>query len=554
MDIRGNQENRKKLNIRMFTTSILVVLMTIVFIGIILTTHRKIIDVTKLELIPMGWFYASEEMTHSKYLKNEDKKVYILSASHEITDEMRGRTLSFRTDDSFVDVYLAEQPLDVLHSDLGIYESDRIYHFGDIPHFGDSPGTYTHFVFIPDHTAGIITVRVETPYKNKFLNNYDFYIGSQNELLYGFLERDSFVFLSGLLILVFGFVLLFIYGISWAEGTRNKQLYYLGLLSLVFACYTNCPLFVNHFVVQNPEVQYYLNYFSLFLLPLLAIAYFINVVKGLRLYVEYFCFVALILTLSVLHFTNVADYTRTIKVFIISLGVFAVSLIVQITINIRNVRRSDRIALIALLLFMIVNVIVYTFGTTLGNQSFITKMGFMMYVIYALLSGLRQVLQTVYKQGENKQLAELAFTDNLTGVGTRYALERDVKDAALDRIHIVSFDLNNLKYYNDTFGHERGDVLLKCGAECIKRVYGNVYRTGGDEFIVLLQNQTDEVLDQLHEALRKEMDVYNKDEHEVKLEMASGYSGYEEGDDSYEDIMRRADHRMYEEKRAMKER
>ena len=57
------------------------------------------------------------------------------------------------------------------------------------------------------------------------------------------------------------------------------------------------------------------------------------------------------------------------------------------------------------------------------------------------------------------------------------------------------FDVDNFKQINDHYGHVQGDVCLAEIAECIKKVYANdgyCYRTGGDEFCVLLKNSEKE--------------------------------------------------------------
>ena len=57
----------------------------------------------------------------------------------------------------------------------------------------------------------------------------------------------------------------------------------------------------------------------------------------------------------------------------------------------------------------------------------------------------------------------------------------------------ISIDLNGLKRVNDTYGHVAGDELIRAAADCMKNSfneYGKIYRIGGDEFAVIITEET----------------------------------------------------------------
>jgi diguanylate cyclase (GGDEF)-like protein len=92
-------------------------------------------------------------------------------------------------------------------------------------------------------------------------------------------------------------------------------------------------------------------------------------------------------------------------------------------------------------------------------------------------------------------LAAEARTDNLTKLGNHRAFQDDLTTAIAQRtanaqpFTLMAIDLDGLKRINDTKGHPAGDAHIKKVAECLKAVIrdtGTVYRTGGDEFMVLL--------------------------------------------------------------------
>lgn len=97
-------------------------------------------------------------------------------------------------------------------------------------------------------------------------------------------------------------------------------------------------------------------------------------------------------------------------------------------------------------------------------------------------------------------LQSLTLTDPLTGLGNRrhlrLHLEREVAAARRGRaLHAVLFDLDQFKYYNDTYGHVAGDRALKAFADVLhrqNRAMNLVARYGGDEFVSILTDSTDE--------------------------------------------------------------
>jgi diguanylate cyclase (GGDEF)-like protein len=77
--------------------------------------------------------------------------------------------------------------------------------------------------------------------------------------------------------------------------------------------------------------------------------------------------------------------------------------------------------------------------------------------------------------------------DHLTGLLTRYNLYENIKNKDPKNYDVYFIDLNKFKHINDTFGHSVGDEILKEVSIRLIQVFGkeNVYRYGGDEFVVL---------------------------------------------------------------------
>ncbi len=155
--------------------------------------------------------------------------------------------------------------------------------------------------------------------------------------------------------------------------------------------------------------------------------------------------------------------------------------------------------------------------------------------------------------------------DSLTNLHNRRAFRRQVQ-AVLDdtdsRITIgalVMIDLDNLKYINDTYGHDYGDRYLKQAAAAIARCGdGNVFhaRISGDEFNVFFygygdRQEIEAKLENLRQAFRVST-IQLPDGKTQRLRATGGIAWYPQDSASFEDLCKYADYAMYRAKRTNK--
>lgn len=144
--------------------------------------------------------------------------------------------------------------------------------------------------------------------------------------------------------------------------------------------------------------------------------------------------------------------------------------------------------------------------------------------------------------------------DELTGLYNRLRLERNKEFyESCDNIFVIFIDVNNLKRMNDENGHEAGDCLLKTAASKLSfwESYGDVYRMGGDEFMVVLTNKTDSYCMYLIDIWYPRVGVLNRVTDGFKCVLSYGVSSGEKGCD-FDIIMGQADEEMYTMKVALK--
>lgn len=137
--------------------------------------------------------------------------------------------------------------------------------------------------------------------------------------------------------------------------------------------------------------------------------------------------------------------------------------------------------------------------------------------------------------------------DVLTGCLRRRIFYLDAERRQSQITAVVSIDLNNLKTLNDTFGHAEGDRAICTMVECIRKVAPKgcvLYRTGGDEFMMLCFKMKQETVQKMISDIREEMA-------QTKYSCAIGMTEYRKEED-IDKVCKRADRMMYENKEKMK--
>ena len=150
-------------------------------------------------------------------------------------------------------------------------------------------------------------------------------------------------------------------------------------------------------------------------------------------------------------------------------------------------------------------------------------------------------------------LHSLALQDALTGVQNRHSLKEDFSALhnKVEKVHMLIIDIDHFKNINDKFGHDIGDSVLIKVAHVITHAVENknVYRLGGEEFVVLLKGLSNtEVYDQA-ETIRKaiEGEIFHSHTEEIKLTVSIGVNALEPKQ-AFTDFLRAADMKLYQAK------
>lgn len=155
--------------------------------------------------------------------------------------------------------------------------------------------------------------------------------------------------------------------------------------------------------------------------------------------------------------------------------------------------------------------------------------------------------------------------DVLTELYNRRALYRELanvysKPDLLKEAVIIALDMDNLKYINDTYGHDGGDAAIKHCAYLIKQInteHKILSRLGGDEFIAVIYGETkrdtlEQVLELLVESFQDTSVMLGSET--IAVRMSAGYVYCSDFDSSYDiiNLLKHADEALYEAKKSGK--
>jgi len=138
---------------------------------------------------------------------------------------------------------------------------------------------------------------------------------------------------------------------------------------------------------------------------------------------------------------------------------------------------------------------------------------------------------------------EMALTDSLTGVSNRMAYKADIRNIKnIESMTCVYIDVNELHTFNNKYGHAAGDQMLIYVSDVLSKTFpeGDVYRMGGDEFLILVVDLSQE---EVECRVRKAVGDIEQMKYHISVGVESGKNA-----GSVEEMVRLAEKLMYEDK------
>ena len=350
-----------------------------------------------------------------------------------------------------------------------------------------------------------------------------------------------------------------------------------GLFSISFLCSAVCLWFMGYTgylqsFVESTSFLAIVEYVGMYLTPP-ALSFFVlchtKSPKIRRCCILLTCFLAAIFVFASIETFAVpgvsyVDYVNEVRIL------FLVTMVLLLAAEIRELLSAEDVAeqtlhggmsiTIGMSILDLIRFLIFTrLGESLPLLSHslmplsILSMSFTVLMYYGVKSTANQV-----KRIEQENLKRLAYLDRLTGGPNRAFVQKRLDEMAQNGItdFVVTFiDINFLKKTNDTWGHDKGDELIRTAADLLKKHFtGEDFfgRWGGDEFVAVHLGTLEEAKEIMH-TIHLEIDAWNADgTHDFALSESWGYgASCKDAPVSPEEAVHLADAQMYEAKQRM---
>ena len=432
-----------------------------------------------------------------------------------------------------------------------------------------------HFIPLGKNQMGKkLTIEMHISENNAFDGQQPVIISDGREFISKDIAGKRFNLAISMFLMVFGVIIMILSMLMLKSSVNFMQTFCIAMFSFLVGCWTLCNMDLIEYFAPDLLVKTYMEYMTFYVLPLPFTYYFRDRLeekgfpKGLKIYfkvliIAEIAFAAFAYTMQFFNIMHLPSFLSGVHVLMVLALLFIVFINIWARKNsqdsINSVMVGFAIAVILTVIELVrFNVNKYFLGFSQNQYSSTTCFAVLIIVISLLVDYGKKISQTLYRIAQQQLFKQMAYMDELTGLANRRKCEEYMKELEVHskKYCILCFDLNLLKKINDTYGHEKGDELIKRFADVLREVYslyGITARTGGDEFVAILNNVSVQETEKLISDMLILIETKNKEEDILQLSTAYGYAMSDEVADSNPHIIYKlADDRMYEYKKKSK--
>lgn len=430
--------------------------------------------------------------------------------------------------------------------------------------WGHTTGNVWNFVKLPEDATQIeVCLTACYPETAGHLNK--FYVGTGNEIYATLLRQSMPVFIISMLTLMVGLFIVLYWAIIHKSSQIDGTLLYLGVFSILLGLWSANETNVMVLVIANRQASAFAAFAFLMVMP----TAFIMFVKSFleikdECYWKRICDInfGVIIVSYVLNFTGIYEFRRSLWMTHMIIGIMLIYVFAVIITKIvkHQVDHRFKSCVGALVLISVATIVdMGRFYKTSSNAGIFGSVSFLIFIVVLGIESAKQAIESMKKGRRIAELEQFALNDSMTGLYNRNAYDYFSNNAKkLENHMIVTFDLNNLKKCNDTYGHSTGDLYIVNSAHIIENIFerfGKCYRIGGDEFCCIIPKAKDFNVERFVQKMHHDVEVFNnKNIIPTEASIACGYAFFTAEDTDIEKVRERADEMMYQNKKKLKER
>lgn len=363
----------------------------------------------------------------------------------------------------------------------------------------------------------------------------------------------TFIIMAGLLSLIIYFSL------RIKTGHSDDNFKIIGICALCSGFWSINQNDFFSLIIGNAHISYFVDYSALFLMPAAFSLYIYRLCseKCKKIMGAMITFHTLfVLVAFILQLTRVKELFELLLCFIVMLIleiILAAGAIIYEILVEKNTRvKLSLIPLMIVLVGAVFDVVLYYLR--IYSERFVTfPISILISTVTVMVFSWKRYLKIIADQEKNDLIIKMADFDLMTQAKNRNAFEKEIVEISknperLKSIYITEFDLNYLKYINDHYGHDVGDEAIRNCYKFIKNIVGSkgeVFRTGGDEFICITNEPIENIQPYLEKMVKEQNLPY-------PLELSYGTAYFNpELDEDIHDVIKRSDKLMYKMKQMM---
>lgn len=540
-------------------------------------TFQTIISIVFI-FIMLIFFNNKSNSTVEKYIRDYNSHWNIsvdgnMKAYKEIPSKIINETMSGVIYERVLPSYIKSGDSIIFytnHQSVEVFIGHRlIYEFKEEASNSKTPGNGWHIIRLEKGNVGANIKIIITPSYEKVADYTPDFLFGKSEALLGYIIMSNSLSL-------FLCVILFVIGVLALTGSflfkekleTSEYIVWLGFLSLMISIWSLADLDIMPLFFGNHVLNSQITFISLKLTYIPVVTYMRNIydAKESKL-MDFLCILSIadfVITI-ILQILGIADFKETINSYHCLLIASAILIIVR---NIKeliagkeklkNTAKVHLLSIIFVTLCIAADLVKYYMFDSKDSAIF-TKMGFVSYILALLYLAANQSIKLIHTNEQLDRIKQIASRDPITQLHNRAAFQEDINSvlqADYPDYGVAVFDLNELKEFNDQYGHSAGDYYIIICSEILQDIfgkYGTVYRIGGDEFCTIIKDIPKALFRTLEDKMNMRIEGLNGVYFSMNMSIAAGYAVYNQKYDiSLNDTFQRADKNMYKDKKLKK--